>query len=119
MLGRIRHTVRQICKCPWKTKIQDKYKGRCFYTLALHGEELTHHNLLGHLDFLEGALGFGSRILSALASLHQFGLLHLTIALQGLKSIYRALELLLRLANQGLVLLARDMLFGRFVFGLG
>ena len=119
MLGRIRHTVRQTCKCPWKTKIQDKYKGRCFYTLALHGEELTRRNLLGHLDFLEGALGFGSRILSALASLHQFGLLRLTIALQGLKSLYRALELLLRLANPGLVLLARDALFGRFVLGLG
>ena len=93
VLGRIRHTVRRICKCPWKTKIQDKYKGRCFYMLALHGEELTRRSLRGHLDFLEGALGFGSCILSALASLHQFGLLHLTIALQGLKPLYRALEL--------------------------
>ena len=104
---------------PLETKIQDKYKGRCLYTLALHGEELTCRNLLGHLNFLEGALGSGSRILSALASLHQFGLLRLTIALQGLKSLYRALELLLRLANPGLVLLARDALFGRFVLGLG
>ena len=74
---------------------------------------------MGHLNFLEGALGFGSCILRAVASLRQFGLLRLAIALQGLKFLYRALELLLRLANPGLVLLARDALFGRFVLGLG
>ena len=118
MLGRIRRTMRQTYKCPWKTKTKDKYKGRCFYTPALHGEELTRRDLLGHLDFLEGALCFGSCILRALAGLRRFRLLRLTIALQGLKSLYRALELLLRLANPGLVLLARGAFLGRFVLGL-
>ena len=85
----------------------------------MHDERLTRRNLLGHLNFLEGALGFGSCILRALVGLRQFGLLRLTIALQGLKSLYRALELLLRLANPGLVLLARGVFLGRFVLGLG
>ena len=87
--------------------------------LALHNECLTRRNLLGRLNFLEGVLGFGSCILCALAGLHQFGLLRLTITLQGLKSLDRALELLLRLANPGLVLLARGAFLGRFVLGLG
>ena len=87
--------------------------------LALHIECLTRRNLLGRLNLLKGALGFGSCILRALAGLRQFGLLRLTIALQGLKSLYRALELLLRLANPGLVLLARGAFLGRFVLGLG
>ena len=85
----------------------------------MHAERLTRRNLLGHLNFLEGALGFGSCILRALAGLCQFGLLRLTIALQGLKFLYRALELLLRLANPGLVLLAQSAFLGRFVLGLG
>ena len=92
---------------------------RCRSTIALHDEDLKRRYLLSDLDFLEGALGFGSRILSTLVSLHQFGLLRLTIALQGLKSLYRALELLLRLANPGLVLLAQSAFLGRFVLGLG
>ena len=85
----------------------------------MHGERITRRNLLGRLNVLEGVLGFGSCILCALAGLRQFGLLCLTIALQGLKSLDRALELLLRLANPGLVLLARGAFLGRFVLGLG
>ena len=111
--------MRQIRKRPWKIQIQDKYKERFFYILAMHGERLTRCNLLGRLNFLEGALGFGSCILCALADLRQFGLLRLTIALQGLKSLYRALELLLRLANPGIVLLVQGTFLGRFVLGLG
>ena len=109
----------QICKRPWKIQIQDKYKERFFYILALHGERITRRNLLGRLNFLEGVLGFGSRILCALAGLRQFGLFRLTIALQGLELLDRALELLLRLDNLGLVLLARGAFLGRFVLGLG
>ena len=92
---------------------------RFFYILALHGERITRRNLLGRLNFLEGVLGFDSCILRAPAGLWKFRLLHLTIALQGLKSLYRALELLLRLANPGLVLLAQRAFLGRFVLGLG
>ena len=87
--------------------------------LARHGESLTRRNFLGHLNLLESALGFGSCVMRALASLRQFGLLRLKIALQGLKFLYHALELLLRLANPGLVLLARDAFLGRLVLGLG
>ena len=87
----------------------DKYKERFFYILALHGERITRRNLLGRLNFLEGVLGFGSCILCVLAGLRQFRLLHLTITVQGLKSLDRALELLLRLANLGLALLARGV----------
>ena len=87
--------------------------------LDLHNECLTRRNLLGRLNFLEGVLGFGSCILCGLEGLHQFGLLRLTIALQGLKSLDRALELLLRLANLGLVLLVRSAFLGHFVLGLG
>ena len=47
------------------------------------------------------------------------GLLLLTITLQGLKSLDRALALLLRFANLGLVLLARGTFLGRFLLGLG
>ena len=54
----------------------------------------------------------------ALAGLRHFRLLHLTIALQGLKPLDHALELLLRLGNLGLVLLARGVFHGRFVLGL-
>ena len=96
----------QIHKRPWKIQIQDKYKERSFYILAMHGERLTSCNHLGRLNFLEGPLGFGSCILCTPMDLRQFRLLRLTIALQGLKSLYRALELLLRLADPGLVFLA-------------
>ena len=104
---------------PLENPNSDKYKERFFYILALHGERITRRNLLGCLNFLEGVLGFGSCILCALADLCQFGLLRLTITLQGLKSLDRALELLLRVAHPGLVLLARGTLLGHFVLCLG
>ena len=85
----------------------------------MHSERLTCRNLLGRLNLLEGALGFGSDILRALVGLRKFGLLRLTIALQGLEPLDRALELLLRLANPGLVLLAHGAFLGRFVLGHG
>ena len=85
----------------------------------MHGETITRRYLLGRLNILEDVLGFGSCILCALASLRQFGLLRLKVALQGLKFLYHALELLLRLANLGLVLLACGAFLGRFVLGLG
>ena len=96
-----------------------QYKECFLCLLALHSERLTRRNLLGRLNFLEGALGFGSCILRTLAGLCQFVLLRLTIALQGLKPLYRALELLLCLANPGLVLLTQGAFLGRFVLGLG
>ena len=92
---------------------------RFFYILALDGERITRRNLLGRLNFLEGVLGFGSCILCALAGLRQFRLLRLTITLQGLKSLDRVLELLLRFADLGLVLLTHGTLLSRFVLGLG
>ena len=70
------------------------------------------------MDFLKGALGFGSGILCALAGLGKFGLLSLRTALQGLVLLDGVLELLLDLADPGLVLLARGVLLGRFAFGL-
>ena len=91
----------------------DKYKEHFFYILALHGERLTRRNVLGLLNLLEGVLGFGSCILCALTGLLQFRLLHLTIALQGLKCLDHSLELLLRLGNLCLVLLARGAFRGR------
>ena len=84
----------------------------------MHGERITRRNLLGRLNFLEGVLGFGSCILCAPAGLRQLGLLWVTITLQGLKSLDRVLELSLRLADLGLVLLARGTLLGHFVLGL-
>jgi len=111
--------VRQTCKCPWKTKIKDKYKGRCFYTPALHGEELTRRNLLGCLNLLEGLLRFGFGVLHALEGLSKLGLLSLRVTLQGLILLDEILELLLDLADPGLVLLARGAFLGRFVLGLG
>ena len=85
----------------------------------MHGERLTRCNLLGRLNFLEGALGFGSGILCALAGLGKFGLLSLRITLQGLVLLDGVLELLPGLVNQDLVLLARGAFLGRFVLGLG
>ena len=85
----------------------------------MHGDRLTRRNLLGRLNLLEGALGFGSDILRALVGLRKFGLLRPKIALQGLELLDSVLELLLGLVNQGLVLLTRGAFLGRFIFGLG
>ena len=85
----------------------------------MHTKSLTRRDFLSLLDLLEGALGFNPGLLCALASLGEFGLLIGNIALQGLKSLDRALELLLRLANLGLVLLVRGTFLGRFVLDLG
>ena len=87
--------------------------------LAMHNESLTRRNLLGRLDFLEGALGFGSGIVCALAGLGKLRLLILKVALQGLVLLDGVLELLLDLIDPGLLLLALGAFLGRFVFGLG
>ena len=87
--------------------------------LALHIECLTRRYLPHHLNPLEGALGFGSGILHALAGLGKFGLLSLRITLQGLILLDGVLELLLDLADPGLLLLARSAFLGCFVLGLG
>ena len=84
----------------------------------MHNESLSHHDLPGHLDFLKGALGFGSSLLRALEGLRKFGCLCLGITLQGLALLDGVLELLLNLADPGLVLLARGVFLGRFVLGL-
>ena len=104
---------------PMENQNPDKYKERFFYILALPDERLTHRNVLGRLNLLEGVLGFGSCVLCTLMGLLQFRLSHPIIALQGLKSLDHALELLLRLVNPGLMLLARGMFLGRFILGLG
>ena len=96
-----------------------KYKDRFLCILALHIDSLTHRNLLGRLDFMEGALGFGSGILRALAGLRKIGPLHPRVTLQGLVLLDKLLELLLNLANLGLLLLALGVLLGRFFVGLG
>ena len=83
------------------------------------GEELTRRNLLGHLKFPEGTLGLGSCILGALAGLRKFGRLLLRITLQGLVLLDGVLELLLNLADPGLVLLTRSAFLGRFIVGFG
>ena len=85
----------------------------------MHIESLTRCNLLGRLDLLEGALGFGPGILCALAGLGKFGLLLLKFTLQGLILLDDVVELLLDLANPGLLLLAPDLFLGCFVLGLG
>ena len=85
----------------------------------MQGERFTCRNLLSRLNLLESVLGFGSCILCAPVGLRQFGLLRLTIALQGLKSLDHTLEMLLRLGNLGLVLFTRGAFRGRFVLGLG
>ena len=87
--------------------------------LALHKECLTRRNLLGRLDLLEGPLGFGFGILCALEGLGKLGLLCLRVMLQGFVLLDEILELLLDLADPGLLLLARGAFLGRFVFGLG
>ena len=85
----------------------------------MHNESLTRRDLLGRLDFLEGALGFGSGILCVLAGLRKLGPLCLRITLQGLVLLDGVLELLLDLADPGLLLLARGAFLGCFVLGLG
>ena len=85
----------------------------------MHNESLTHGDLLGRLDFLKGALGFGSGILCALAGLRKFVPLCLRITLLGLVVLDGILELLLDLADPSLVLLARGAFLGHFVLGLG
>ena len=85
----------------------------------MHNESLTRRDLPGRLDFLKGTMGFSSSLLCALAGLRKFGRLRLRITLQGLVLLNSVLELLLNLADPGLVLLARDTLLGRFVLGLG
>ena len=87
--------------------------------LALHNKCLTRHNLLGRLDLLEGLLGFGFGVLHTLEALSKLGLLSLRVTLQGLVLLDEIMELWLDLADPGLLLLARDMFLGRFVFSLG
>jgi hypothetical protein len=87
--------------------------------LALHNECLTRRNLLGHLNLLEGLLGFGFGISHALEGLSMLGLLRLRVTLQGLVFLDKILELLLDLADPSLLLLTISALLGRFVFGLG
>ena len=89
------------------------------HTLSLHNKSLTRRDLLGCLDFLEGALGFGSGISCAPAGLRKFRPLRLRIMLQGLILLDGVLELLLDLADPGLLLLARSAFLGCFVLGLG
>ena len=104
---------------PLENTSSGKFKDRFLCILALHSDSLTRRNLLGRLDFLEGALGFGSGILRALAGLSKFGFLCLRITLQRLVLLDGVLELLLNLADPGLVLLACGTFLGRFFFGLG
>ena len=87
--------------------------------LALHNECLTRRYLLNRLNLLEGLLGFGLGILCVLKGLRKIGPLRLRVTLQGLVSLDKILELLLNLADSGLLLLALDVLLGRSVFGLG
>ena len=87
--------------------------------LALHNECLTRRYLLDRLNFLEGLLGFGLGILCVLEGLRKLGPLRLRVTLQGLVFLDKLLELLLNLADSGLLLLALGALFGRFAFGLG
>ena len=87
--------------------------------LALHNECLTRCYLLNRLNFLEGLLGFGLGILCVLEGLCKLGPLRLRVTLQGLVFLDKILQLLLNLADSGLLLLALDALLGRFVFGLG
>ena len=86
--------------------------------LALHNQCLTCHYLLGHLNLLEGLLGFGLGVLCALEGLRKLGLLCLGVALQGLEFFDEVLELLLDLINPSLLFLVLGALLGRFVFGL-
>ena len=57
--------------------------------------------------------------LCAFEGLRKLGPLRLRVTLQGLVLLDEILELLLDLADPGLLLLARGAFLGRFVFGLG
>ena len=87
--------------------------------LALHNECLTRRYLLDRLNLLEGLLGFDLGILCVLEGLRKLGPLRLRVTLQGLVFLDKILELLLNLADSGLLLLVLDALLGRSVFGLG
>ena len=87
--------------------------------LALHNKCLTRRNLLGHLDLLEGLLGFVSSVLHALEGLSKLILLHLEVMLQGLKLLAEILELLLYLSHPSNLLLALGALHSRLGFGYG
>ena len=87
--------------------------------LALHNECLTRHYLLDRLNFLEGLLGFGLGILCIHEGLRKLGPLGLRVTLQGLVLLDKLLELLLNLADSGLLLLTLGALRGRLAFGLG
>ena len=67
---------------------------------------------------LGGRPGLRPGILCVLAGLRKFGPLQLNIMLQGLVLLDGVLELLLDLADPGLLLLAHGVFLGRFVFGL-
>ena len=86
--------------------------------LALHNECLTRRYLLNRLNFLEGLLGFGLGMFCVFEGLRKLGPLRLRVMLQGLILLDKLLELLLNLADSGLLLLALGALLGRFVFGL-
>ena len=66
-----------------------------------------------------GPFGFGLGVLCALEGLRKLGLSRLGVTLQGLAFFDEVLELLLNLADSGLLLLALGTLLGCFVFGLG
>ena len=87
--------------------------------LALHIESLTHRNLLGRLNLLEGLLGFGLGILCALVGLRKLGLLRLRVTLQGLVFFVEIPELLPHLRHMRLLFLSLGALHGRTVFSLG
>ena len=87
--------------------------------LALHNECLTRCYLLDRLNLLEGLLSFGLGILCVLEGLRKLGPLRPRVTLQGLILLDKLLELLLNLADSGLLLLALGTLLGRFAFGLG
>ena len=87
--------------------------------LALHNECLTRRYLLDRLNFLEGLMGFGLGILCVPEGLRKLGPLRLRVTPQGLVLLDKLLELLLNLADSGLLLLALGALLGRFALGLG
>ena len=64
-------------------------------------------------------MGFGLGILCVPEGLRKLGPLRLRVTLQGLVFLDESLELLLHLADSGLLLLTLDALLGRSVFGLG
>ena len=64
-------------------------------------------------------MGFGLGMLCAFKGLRKLGPLRLRVTLQGIVLLDKVLELLLHLADSGLLLLALGTLRGRFAFGLG